>query len=155
MRPLWIFDIDGTLSDPDHRRHLVECDRAEQQWDVFYELCDKDGVNEPVMQVLEALHVHDAEIWFFTGRPESVRGKTLEWLWNYTPLDAAQLENGQVVMRANGDYRPDNVIKQEMLDRMLPEDRARLVGVFDDRRRIVDMWRKNGIMCFHVKDGDF
>ena len=27
--------------------------------------------------------------------------------------------------------------------------------VFDDRNQVVDMWRKNGLTCFQVADGDF
>jgi hypothetical protein len=36
-----------------------------------------------------------------------------------------------------------------------PIDRERLVGAFDDRQRVVDMWRRNGITCFQVAPGDF
>ena len=39
-------------------------------------------------------------------------------------------------------------------------DKARIgkeniVGVFDDRQKVVDMWRKNGLTCFQVADGNF
>ena len=38
---------------------------------------------------------------------------------------------------------------------MSPEDRARLVMVFDDRDRVVNMWRRNGVVCAQVAPGDF
>lgn len=38
---------------------------------------------------------------------------------------------------------------------MLLVDRDRLVAVFDDRARVVRMWRKAGITCFQVAPGDF
>jgi hypothetical protein len=39
-------------------------------------------------------------------------------------------------------------------------DKIRLDGynptlVFDDRSRVVEMWRKNGIKCFQVAEGNF
>jgi hypothetical protein len=57
-------------------------------------------------------------------------------------------------MRKNNDHREDSIVKQEMLDKI------RLDGynptlVFDDRARVVEMWRKNGIKCFQVAEGNF
>ena len=40
-------------------------------------------------------------------------------------------------------------------EEMRPEDRARLVAVFEDRKRVVDMWRENGVTCYQVAPGDF
>jgi hypothetical protein len=59
------------------------------------------------------------------------------------------------MMRPIGDSRPDDVLKQEFLDRMLIVDRERLVAVFDDRDKVVAMWRRNGIACFQVAPGNF
>lgn len=183
-RPLYIFDIDGTLSLPDHRRHLVECPACPQcdgkstvyqfganltcnvcngtgkqpwfipDWKGFYDACGRDKPNKPVIEVMNRLH-KSSDIWFFTGRTDRVRVLTEHWLWLYTKLGMKSVKNGQVVMRRDGDWRADDVIKQEMLDAMLPEDRARLVAVFDDRARVVAMWRRNGIPCFQVAEGNF
>jgi len=38
---------------------------------------------------------------------------------------------------------------------MLTEDKSRLVAVFDDRDRVVKMWRDVGVTCFQVADGEF
>lgn len=51
-------------------------------------------------------------------------------------------------------YDPDWVIKQEMLDRMNETGHNVRVAV-DDRNQVVEMWRRNGVTCFQVADGDF
>jgi hypothetical protein len=114
-----------------------------------------DSPRTAVVKVLEHLLFTGVEIWFFTGRPEEYRKLTSDWLIKHTNVVHDEVHNGQLVMRATGDYRPDYVVKQEMVDRMLIEDRRRLVAVFDDRSQVVEMWRRNGINCFQVAPGDF
>jgi hypothetical protein len=42
------------------------------------------------------------------------------------------------------------------LDDLFPGDKKdRILCVFDDRQKVVDMWRDNGIDCFQVAPGDF
>ena len=53
-------------------------------------------------------------------------------------------------------YMPDDELKQHWLDDLFPGDiRDRIVAVFDDRQKVVDMWRKNGLTCMQVAPGDF
>jgi len=49
-------------------------------------------------------------------------------------------------------YMPDNDLKQHWLDAIGVDNVAM---VFDDRNQVVDMWRKNGLTCFQVAEGDF
>lgn len=198
MRPLYIFDIDGTLADNRHRNHLIEkhpkCERCagtgeyfchtdfgshtcdlcdgsgklkgwRPDWNKWYSLAEFDKPNVAVVRILGQLcmlgdlpNIHDVdkpEIWFFTGRPEEHRELTTTWLTINTAIYREELIHGQLVMRTTGDYRPDYIVKQEMVDRMLAEDRKRLVCVFDDRQQVVDMWRRNGIACLQVAPGNF
>ena len=37
----------------------------------------------------------------------------------------------------------------------IPPERNRLTAVFDDRDKVVQMWRENGVPCFQVAKGDF
>jgi hypothetical protein len=57
-------------------------------------------------------------------------------------------------MRPKGDYRDDGVIKFELLQK-IREDGFNPTIAFDDRNRVVDMWRTNGIICAQVAPGDF
>jgi hypothetical protein len=54
-------------------------------------------------------------------------------------------------MRAFEDFRADDEIKSELADQV--EKDYRILGVFDDRKRVVDMWIKRGIFVFDVSQG--
>lgn len=92
------------------------------------------------------------DIWFFSGRRDSCKDDTVWWLRRWLDKNISPVH---VVMRLTGDFRNDVEVKQDMLDWMLKIDRERLVCVFDDRQRVVDMWRRNGVTCLHVAPGNF
>ena len=60
-----------------------------------------------------------------------------------------------LMMRDEGDHSADDDLKKRWLDSMLIDDRNRLVAAFDDRDRVVKMWRDNDVACFQVAPGDF
>lgn len=151
--PLYIFDLDGTLALIDHRRHFVE--GPSPDWTAFYAACVNDKPNQPVLAVMRALYVLGAEVWVFSGRSDEVRDETIDWLRYYSIIPRSELEGAYLQMRPQGDYTPDDQLKRSWLHAMLPEDRARLVAVFDDRKKVVDMWRSEGVACFQVAEGDF
>lgn len=154
MKPLYIFDLDGTLALIEHRRHIIEDpSRDDSKWRRFYAACDKDQPNEPVIRVMESLRLF-ADILIFSGRSDEVRDKTTAWLVNHTSFTTSDLETA-LVMRQEGDYTADDVLKKRWLAGMLIEDRQRLVATFDDRDRVVQMWRDQGITCFQVAAGEF
>lgn len=154
MRPLYIFDLDGTIALIDHRRPVILDQEDKHRWGKFYQLCDRDAPNSPVIQTMERLRQAGADVWFFSGRSSEVREKTIEWLAEHTSFMTFDLDE-ILVMRDIGDLTPDDVLKKRWLDDMLIDDRKRLVAVFDDRDRVVKMWRDNGVMCFQVAEGDF
>ena len=51
-------------------------------------------------------------------------------------------------------FIPDEKLKKQMLDESLAtvED---IFCVFDDRQKVVDMWRSLGLTCLQVAPGDF
>lgn len=157
MRPLYIFDIDGTLCDIRHRLYLLDTTNPDR-WDKFYKACVYDKPNMPVVAVLQALLL-DAEndVWFFSGRSEDVRKETVAWLTKHTGFSTWTLEHRPelLTMRPSKDYTEDHLMKEKWLLGMLDVDRDRLVCVFDDRKRVVDMWRNNGVTCLQVAPGEF
>ena len=157
ITPLYIFDIDGTLCNIEHRLHFLENKGDPDRWEKFYKACIKDKPNEPVLKVLDALVSTGNEIWFFSGRSEDVRAETNAWLHNYTPFWKSELEDNPelLTMRPSKNYTEDHIMKEQWLRNMLDVDRKRLVAVFDDRKRVVDMWRANGVPCFQVAPGEF
>lgn len=143
-----IIDIDGTLSNPNHRRHHVEGE--DKDWEKFFEKVDEDSVNTSVLEICRRFY-KDHRVILVTGRPRKsksgidVREKTTTWLFdNAVPYD-------NLYMRAEGDFREDTVVKQEILDEHLP-DSEDIVFAVDDRKDIAEMWRSNGITCLQCKD---
>ncbi len=139
-----VFDLDGTMADIDHRLFTIE--GVKQDWDSFYALCHEDEPIHEIIQVCQAMHAagHWIEVW--SGRMERCRVKTIAWLEAYgVPYCTLQL-------RPDGDERPDTELKEEWL---LAERHGPPALVFDDRRRLAEMWRRNGVRCCHVAEGDY
>jgi hypothetical protein len=134
----WIFDMDGTLALMEGRGPYDMARVAE------------DLPHAPVVQLAQALAAHPGvdRIVIASGRNEVARRATQSWLtFNNVPWDA-------LLMRADGDQRRDDVVKEEILERdILP--RFRVLGVVDDRQQVVDMWRRRGFVCLQAAPGDF
>ena len=56
-------------------------------------------------------------------------------------------------MRKDGDFRADYIVKQEIYDMHIKG--KNVLFVMDDRQQVVDMWRRNGLKCFQVAEGNF
>lgn len=153
LQKCWIFDIDGTLANSDHRQHLVR--QTPRDWDEFFARVKDDA---PIPHVCDlAGHLLDYgdslggyEVVFMTGRPEKCRGDTLLWLSRYG-LDVAA---SRLYMRPDGDYRDDTEVKLILLQE-LRRDGFEPVMVFDDRNKVVAAWRAAGVPCAQVALGDF
>jgi len=131
-------DLDGTLCNIDHRRHLVE--GKEKDWDKFFDLMSEDTVNKWCIKILEAMEDKGYEIVFVTGRPQKYHAETKRWMRKNTPFRAL------CGMRKNGDYRKDSVIKAEMYENDI-KPIFDVLFVIDDRGQCVDMWREKGLVC--------
>lgn len=164
-----IFDIDGTLADKTHRLHHIQ--KEPKDWDAFFEASGEDAVIKGVFMIL-MLHIHYAEhfkdtrVIFVTGRPEKYREYIFDWFFHIAHkmhiylLDSFLSKQPDdpsldcLYMRKNGDHRPDHIIKDEILKQLQAEGHD-ILCVFDDRKCCVDMWRRNGLLCFQVAEGDF
>ena len=51
-------------------------------------------------------------------------------------------------------FKPDDKLKEDWLNELFP-NKSDIFAVFDDRNKVVDMWRRNGLTCFQVADGNF
>jgi hypothetical protein len=57
-------------------------------------------------------------------------------------------------MRAHGDFTHDDKLKKTWLEGEI-YDGYEVMCAFDDRDKVVKMWRENGVACFQVAEGDF
>lgn len=118
-------------------------------WDAFHAACVDDTPIDAIIDVLACVRYNESDVWIWSGRMNTVSTETFKWLQDH------HIRFDQLKMRPAGDYTPDDQLKESWLKAMSPEDRARLVMVFDDRQRVVDMWRRNGVVCAQVAPGDF
>lgn len=155
MRPLYIFDLDGTLALIEHRLHFIQ--QNPKDWRAFFAAVSDDVPNEPVIRVYKALREHGAECWIWSGRSDECKAATQDWLAKHcgTKFGGWFTAPEAFRMRKAGDYRDDVVVKGEWLSEMEPPEFNRLKAVFDDRSRVVQMWRDAGIACFQVAPGEF
>ena len=57
-------------------------------------------------------------------------------------------------LRPDGDFRPDEEFKADLADRF-EKLGGKIDLVFDDRNKVVDMWRQRGTTVVQVAEGDF
>jgi len=141
-----IFDIDGTIADLTHRRQYIAT--KPKNYAAFHKGVTNDLPIWPVINVLLAMKAAGYKIVLCSGRDGDFRQRTVDWLARFgVPYDA-------LYMRAGKDYRADDIIKEELLDQILADGYKPEI-VFDDRDRVVAMWRRRGLKCAQVEPGDF
>lgn len=142
----YLVDIDGTIANNEHRIHYIT--NGHKDWDKWHANAHKDEPIEQMVEILDLAYGADIKIVLCTGRDEKCREDTLEW------LNEHEIPYNALYMRKLGDRRDDDIVKFELLERIY-EDGYQPVLVFDDRDRVVKMWRAAGLRCFQVAPGDF
>lgn len=143
----YIFDIDGTLANCEHRMHYIK--HKPKNYKAFYATGHLDSPMHPMCQLARTIDATEhSHIIFCTGRPEEMRAATTAWL-----LEHALVRSGPIslYMRADNDYRQDTVVKDELYDRILA-DGFQPQLVFDDRPRVCDMWKSRGLLVARIGD---
>lgn len=154
MRPLYIFDLDGTLADATHRLHFITA--GKKDWDSFFLAAEHDAPIQSTISTLKALRSGGAEIWIWTGRSAVVERSTEIWLAKHGIVQWGCFRAPEaLMMRPEGDHRPDTDLKFGWLADLEPPERKRLTAVFEDRSSVVQMWRDAGVTCYQVAPGEF
>lgn len=145
-----IFDLDGTLALIDARRKKATLLNGKMNWRVFFdpENVPLDQPNIPVIESFKAMKTSGFIVGIFSGRDDISRNATITW------LDQYGIKPDFLKMRKNGSFTSDDKLKKMWLDDLI-QDGHDIMCVFDDRDKVVEMWRENGIPCFQVAPGDF
>lgn len=157
---LYIFDLDGTLSDSSQRAHYVQS--QPKNWDAWHLECGQDAPIESTIDLMKALmamcymrnRIHGTKdiVKIWTGRGSQTRAITVSWLAKYADIGFSECDR-MLTMRAEGDHRDDFELKREWLN-AVRGDYDQIV-TFEDRQRVVDMWRAEGVQCYQVAPGAF
>lgn len=138
-----IVDLDGTLA-------LNTSGRP------FYgEGCDEGFLKDTCVEsVADAVRNYcdnsNVQLIIMSGREGTELGtkNTQEW------LDKNYLHPDMLLMRKEGDYRPDEVVKRELFDTHI-RGNYYIDFVIDDRDKVVKMWRDLGLLCLQPWEGKF
>ena len=142
----YIFDIDGTIANNDHRQHHLT--KTPKDWSSWHKESQEDKPYWEIIDILMMARANGIKIVLCTGRDEKCREDTEQWLINHS------IYYDDLFMRARDDRRDDDDVKKDLLAK-IRELGYNPVCVFEDRVRVVKMWREEGLRCLQVAPGDF
>jgi predicted secreted acid phosphatase len=139
-----IFDIDGTLADISERVHHIR--KKPKNWNAFTAGMAQDKAIHSMIRLCNILYAAGLRIILCSGRNEANRPETVEWL-------AKQgVPYHELLLRRDEDYRSDAIVKREILQGL---DKDKILFVVEDRSRVVEMWRSEGLTCLQCAPGEF
>jgi phosphoglycolate phosphatase-like HAD superfamily hydrolase len=141
--PAVVFDMDGVLSDAGGRQHHLA--RPRRDWDAFFEAVGEDAL---IIEVARLLDVIDPalRVVLLTARPIRVQPQTLAWLAEH------ELRWDLLVMRDWGDYGAARDFKRDAVHD-LRNHGFDLRLAFEDDRRNVEMFHREGVPCVYIHSG--
>ena len=150
MKPAIICDLDGTLYDSRTRQktHLLS---GKKDFDAFHKAAKDDEPHLWCAQLLKAMRFFEYSIIFTSGRDDTYRDETIQWLKRHLNLGSGDYI---LYMRKAGDYTPDDVMKKDWYQNLIKTE-YNVLFCIDDRKRVVDMWREVGLTCLHCDEGNF
>lgn len=145
-RNCFVFDLDGTLCNVHHRRQYVAT--KPRNWNAWNQGLVNDVPHLAVQKVFQALrncNDYETDLIIVSGRSDDYKEQTIKW------LSDNEIFYDEIYMRKYKDHRDDAIVKGEIADEI--EKTHKIIGVFDDRQRVVNMWIQRGIWVFDVGQG--
>lgn len=139
-----IFDIDGTLADVSERIHYLK--KKPKNWDAFFQGMAQDKAIHSMVRLCNLLYDSGIQIILCSGRNEQYRTETMTW------LAEQNVRYHDLLLRKDNDRRSDTIVKREMLASI---DRSKVLFVVEDRSKVVEMWRSEGLVCLQCAPGEF
>ena len=114
----------------------------------------EDIPNYPLVRFLKEL-ICNKHIIFLSGREgtNQCRQDTINWLTeNICSSDFGC--KWELLMREENNFEPDEIIKERIFHKEI-EPKYNVIAIFDDRDKVVKMWRNLGLLCNQVYWGNF
>ena len=138
-----ICDVDGTIAEISHR--LKYMTGPEKNWNKAFSLIPQDSVRQEILDQLNQDINDGCHIVMVSARSESNREATENW------FRANRIPFTTLLMRNNGDFRDDVEVKRDILNKFFIRDR--IVKVYDDRLRVIQMWEEEGFNVVNCNVG--
>ena len=146
MTKVIVFDIDGTLANIEHRRSFVAT--KPKNWKAFTAGIVNDTPHEDIVTLSTMFVACGNTLLLCSGRGEEQRDVTVDQMNEFGVLYS------KLYMRPAKDHRPDDIIKIELLQQIREEFGNPWLW-FDDRTRVVNAIRAEGVRVLQVAPGDF
>lgn len=146
MSKVFVFDIDGTLSNLKHRLSYIR-DKSPKDWDTFKALIPYDSPHEDIIWLTQCFKSYGRVI-LCSARDATNKKETIDWLVKYN------VYFDDLYMRDANDYRDDGIIKKELLQEITVKYGKPFLWL-DDRNRVVEAIREEGIRVLQVAPGNF
>ena len=140
-----VVDLDGTLADVNHRIPLVKTDHPD--WDEFYKRVADDKLNVWCKKLIKGMRESGHRVVIVSARPQTLLEVTSSWLYKHGVI----VDNIFMLREVNKgkiDFTPDRELKRRWLAKYGKE---RVLFAVDDRQRVVDMWREEGVVCLQCQ----
>jgi FMN phosphatase YigB (HAD superfamily) len=138
----WIFDIDGTLANTDHRIHHIKPKEGEKKnWGKFFHAAKDDKPYEHVLWLNQAIHRDSGNLdtlIVVTARPDNLRKETEQW------LSDKEVIWDLLYMRPASERKPDFEVKRDIYREFI-KPHFDVVAAFEDRLHVAKMWREEGV----------
>lgn len=141
-----VFDIDGTLANIEHRRAFVAT--KPKNWKAFNAGIVNDTPHEDICELARLMFGTGNSVLLCSGRGEENRDTTEKQMKDFG------VPYYKLYMRPAKDHRPDDIIKVELLQQIRREWGNPSLW-FDDRSRVVNAIRAEGVRVLQVAPGDF
>ncbi len=142
MARLYIFDLDGTITDPSQRADLYprrgDDTDDEATWEAYSQAAGDDAPVKPTIDLMNRLSWDfGAQIWIVSGRTILAHQVTVDWLSRH------DVKHDGLFLRADGDHRPNVAYKLSFLDG-IPEEHEVVLWV-DDYPAVIEAMTARGI----------
>lgn len=122
--------------------------KFEPDYDAFNASLALDVPNGNVARMANIINNAGYRIFVLSGRSSKYIGETRQWLHKWgIPFD-------KLMMREEGNKESDVTLKKRFLED-IRKNGYEVIGVFDDRDKVVEMWRAEGLTCFQVAKGEY
>lgn len=142
----FIFDLDGVLQDPKSRIQFWK----NKQYEKFNSIADLDDPIKDTVALCKILLNANYFIIFLTGRTEDYKNDTIVWLENNLNIHEGN-QNIQLIMRPINNIYSDAQFKKTAYEQLI-EPFYDIAGVFEDRVKVVNMWRELQVTCYALPD---
>ena len=130
----FIFDVDGTLAKNNSGRSFYEWNNVIMD-DVYWDIAN----------LCNDLYLLDYQILILSGRDSICKADTHTWLEKNT------ISYDKLIMRPKGNKLPDHIIKHDLFHKHIAPYYT-VLGVFDDRPKVCDMWRSIQLRIYQIGD---